>query len=124
MALEEYVGAITITVDSTVFEITKLSPQINTGRKPVKTMNPTGKVVGFCKGIKTYNLSISVVVPLVGDIDWGDVEGAKITMKPLSPGGQTTTYQNCCVTDFSEAYDVENEATRDINLFATDRIFE
>lgn len=124
MALEEYVGAIVLTVNSVEYEVTKLSPSFNTGRKMVKTMNSSGQIKGFSKGIQTISLGISVVIPLLGDIDWSTVEGAKITVAPLSPGGQTTTYQNCCVTDFSESYSVENEATRDVNLFATNRIFE
>ena len=124
MALEEYVGPIILTINSVEYEVTKLSPSINTGRKMVKTMNSAGRVKGFSKGIQTITLGLSVVIPLTGDIDWSAVEGAKITMQPLALGGQTVTYQNFCVTDFSESYDVENEATRDVNGFATARIFE
>ena len=124
MALEEYVGPIILTINSQEFEVTKLSTQINTGRKMVKTMNSAGTVKGFSSGIKSFTLGISVVIPLNGDIDWTTVVGAKITVQPLMPGGQTVTYQNCAVTDFSESYDVENEATRDINLFAGNRVFE
>lgn len=63
MALEEYVGSIVLEIDSQEIEITDLDVQEVTGRKLVKTMNKTGKAKGFSRGIATYELSVSAVIP-------------------------------------------------------------
>lgn len=69
--LEEYAGAIVLEIDGREVEVTDMDVQQATGRKLVKTMNKTGRAKGFMRGIETIELSISVVIPLNGDIDWG-----------------------------------------------------
>ncbi|WP_028535610.1 hypothetical protein [Paludibacterium yongneupense] len=124
MALEEYVGAIVLDVDGTEYEVVDLDVQTKTGRKLVKTMNSTGKAKGFSKGITEYSLSITVVIPLTGDIDWAAIEGAKVSITPEASGGSPVSYLNCCTTDVGEKYSVDNEGRRDIKMFATDKVNE
>ncbi|CDL80186.1 hypothetical protein [Xenorhabdus cabanillasii] len=123
--LEEYVGAIVLEVDGREIEVTDLDVQINTGRKLVKTMNKTGRAKGYTSGIATYDLSLSVVIPLDGDLDWGSLVGVKITQYPVNgKGGRRTSYLDCFTTEVGAKYTVDNEAKRDIKMAALREVIE
>lgn len=124
MALEEFAGAIVLEVDGKEIEVVSLSATTSTGRKLVKTMNRSGKPRGFAKGVASYDLQVTVVIPLSGDLDWLKVEGAKITIFPVSEGGQRITYRDCIVLEKSEKYTVDSEAVRDLKIAAMDEVFE
>ena len=124
MALQEFVGAITLEVDSREIEVTTMNVQTNTGRKPVKTMNRAMRAKGFSRGIVTYELSVTAVIPLTGTpIDWANIEGAKLTVQPVG-GGQRTTYQDCFSLDVGEKYQVDGESVIDIKLAALTKVLE
>lgn len=118
MALEEYVGAIILELDGQEVEIESLDVTKKTGRKLVKTMNRTGRPKGFARGVSEIQLKVTVVIPLTGDLDWGAIEGAKITQSPESPGGKRISYLDCFTTDVGEKYTVDNEAKRDLTMYA------
>lgn len=116
MALLEYLGSIVMEIDSHEIEIESLDVTTKTGRKRVKTMNKTGRAKGFAKGIAEIDLKVTAVIPLAGDIDWAGIEGAKITIYPLTAGGERTTYQDCFTIDVGEKYTVDSEAKRDLTM--------
>ncbi|REN21049.1 phage tail protein, partial [Mycobacterium tuberculosis] len=66
MALKEYVGSISLEVDGVEVEVATVSPKTNTGRRPVKTMNRLRNIAGFSRGIKTYDLRVTAVIPIEG----------------------------------------------------------
>jgi hypothetical protein len=122
MALEEYVGSIVLEIDSQEIEVTDLDVQTVTGRKLVKTMNKTGRAKGFARGIATYELSISAVIPDVDPPDWENLEGVKVSMYPLNNSGNRTSYLDCFTTEVGEKYTVDNEAKIDIKLAALSKV--
>ncbi|HAT1513842.1 hypothetical protein [Morganella morganii] len=123
--LEEYAGAIVLEIDGREVEVTDMDVQEVTGRKLVKTMNKTGRAKGFMRGIATYELSVSVVIPLNGDMDWGAIEGSKLTQYPLSgSGGRRISYLDCFVTEVGEKYSTDNEAKRDLKMNALRKVIE
>ncbi|KUY78048.1 MULTISPECIES: hypothetical protein [unclassified Burkholderia] len=125
MALEEYVGAIVLEVDGQEAEVVTFSVTSKTGKKPVKTMNRTGRVKGFARGVEEHELKVTVVIPLGGDeIDWWNMEGGKLTQFPVSPSGQRVSYYDCVTLDMGDQYSVENEARRDLTIFSTRRVNE
>ncbi|WP_420996241.1 phage tail protein [Cupriavidus sp. 30B13] len=124
MALQEYAGAIVLEVDGKEVEVVDVSATIKTGRKLVKTMNKTGRAKGFARGISEYELSLTVVIPLSGDLDWLAVEGAKLTVYPNSPGGQRESYVDCFTTEVSDKYTVDNEARRDVKMNSLRKVTE
>ncbi|WP_246797764.1 phage tail protein [Burkholderia perseverans] len=125
MALEEYVGAIVLEVDGVEADVVSVNPTSNTGKKPVRTMNRTGRVKGFAKGIESHELKITVVIPLSGDeIDWWNMQGGKLTIFPTSTGGKRITYQDCVTTEMGDQYTADNEARRDLSVFSTRRVEE
>lgn len=124
MSLEEYLGSIVMEVNGQEVEIENLSITKKTGRKLVKTMNKTGRAKGFAKGIAEIDLKVTAVIPLSGDIDWGAIEGAKITQYPLSVGGKRTSYLDCLTLDVGEQYTVDGEAKRDISMAALREVTE
>lgn len=124
MALVEYAGPVVMEIDGQEVEIESLDVTHKTGRKLVKTMNKTGRAKGFSKGIAEYDLKVTAVIPLAGDIDWAGIEGAKITIYPLSAGGKRTTYQDCFTLDVGEKYTVDSEAKRDLTMAALREVVE
>ncbi|KGA31957.1 phage tail protein [Pectobacterium odoriferum] len=125
MALEEYVGAIVLEVNGVELECTDLKEDVQTGRKLVKTMNRTGRAKGFSRGIAEYQVTVSVVIPLNGDLDWEGMEGVKITQYPVSgSGGKRVSFLDCFSTQVGAQYTVDNEAKRDITFAALRRVEE
>lgn len=124
MALQEYAGAIVLEVDGKEVEVVDVNINTKTGRKPVKTMNSTGRLKGFARGITEHDLSITVVIPLSGDLDWAGIEGAKLTIHPLSSGGKRESYLDCFTMEVGEKYGVDNEARRDLKLQSLRKVTE
>ncbi|WP_293766582.1 phage tail protein [uncultured Aquitalea sp.] len=124
MALQEYAGAIVLEVDGKEVEVIDVNINTKTGRKLVKTMNKTGRAKGFAKGIAEYDMSVTVAIPLSGDLDWEGIEGAKLTIYPLSPGGKRESYLDCFTTEVGEKYSVDNEARRDLKVQALRKVKE
>ncbi|MDP2805511.1 MAG: hypothetical protein Q8O24_06165 [Gallionellaceae bacterium] len=116
MALNEVLGIIVMTVDGKDVEIESLDVTKKTGRKLVKTMNKSLRAKNFVKGIQEIDLKITAVIPATGDIDWGALEGVKITVKPVTAGAKTTTYQDCFTIEVGRKYTVEGEAKQDLTM--------
>lgn len=124
MALTEYLGAIVMEVDGQEVEIESVEMTRKTGRKLVKTMNKSGRAKGFSRGIAEYDLKVVAVIPLTGDIDWDGIEGAKITIYPLTAGGKRTSYIDCFTEEVGESYTVDNEAKQNLTMKALRRVKE
>lgn len=124
MALQEFVGAISMEVDGKEVEVSSLNVKQGTGRRAVKTMNRAMRVKGFSRGIVTFDLSVTAVVPLTGTpIDWANIEGAKITVQPVG-GGKRYSYLDCFSLELGEKYEVEGEAMIDIQMAALRKVQE
>ena len=124
MALKEYLGAIVLEVNGVEVEVESLDVTKKTGRKLVKTMNRTGRPAGFAKGVEEIDLKVSVVIPLLGDMDWAAIEGAKLTVYPTAPGGKRTSYLNCFTLDVGEKYGMDSEAKRDLSMACLREVIE
>ena len=123
-AWKEYVGAVVLEIDGREYEVIDLNVTHDTGKKLVKTMNRTGKALGFCRGVKTYELQLTAAIPVNDDYHWEDMDGSKISITPVSGNGQRVSYINCLTQKIGEKYEAENEARRDITLLAQARIVE
>lgn len=123
MSDADVVGTIVLTVDGVEYDCTSASPKFVTGKKPVPTMNRQGRTRKKTKTTSSITLSVEVVIPESGDIDWGEIEDGRVTIESLD-GGHRTTYIGCEATDVSEAYKLDGEATRTIEMFAMDKIIE
>jgi len=124
MALKEYAGAMVLEIDGNEVEVVSLSTTTRTGKKPVKVMNRSRLVGGFAQGIQEYELRATVAIPLEMDFGWESIEGAKLTIFPASSGGKRISYLDCVSTEIGEEYSVDNEARRDVSLFAIRKVQE
>lgn len=121
---KEYVGSIAMEIDGREYEIIDFTVTHETGKKLVKTMNRTGRALGFCQGVQTFELQCTAAIPVDDDYDWSEMDGAKITIAPLTADGKRVSYLNCLPQKIGEKYDAENEARRDLTLLSQDRIVE
>jgi hypothetical protein len=126
MALKEYVGSVVLEINGREFEVIDITINHDTGKKLVKTMNRTGKALGFCRGIRTWEISLTVAIPkdTGEDVDWDNFDGAKITIYPLTEGGRRESYLDCVSQKNSIKYAAENEARVDVTVLALDKIKE
>lgn len=125
MAIQEYVGAVVLEVDGKEIECVSVSNDSNTGYMPVKTMRRQRTISGYCLGIVTHELSVTVPIPVDGDpLNWWNVFDAKLTIYPASGNGKRVSYTGCCVQSVSDQYEAEGEARRDLKLFAVERVEE
>lgn len=125
MALQEFVGAIVMEIDGREIEVVSVNPTVGTGRRLVRTMNRSGNAAGFARGITSYDLRVTAVVPKDGEpIDWENIEGAKITLAPISGSGKRQSYLDCFTTQVGRTYEVDNEARIDIQMNALRKVEE
>jgi hypothetical protein len=122
--MKEYVGAVVLEVDGQEYEVIDLNVDHQTGKKVVKTMNRTGRALGFHQGVATYELSVTAAIPVTDAMDWAAVEGAKITTYPLGQEGLRESYLGCAVISAGIKYSVDNEARIDLKLLALDHVKE
>ena len=121
---DKYVGAIVMEVDGKEVEVVSLDCKTGTGRKAVVTMNSKGRALGTSRGVRTYELSCEVAIPLSGDLDWAGISDARITQYPEGFDDKRTSYLGCGVTEVYDSYKVEGHAVRKLTLIALDKIEE
>ena len=121
---EEAVGIIVLSVDGQDYDCASCTPKIDTGKKPIKTMNRTRKVRYRAGGVETYTLDVSVVIPDGKDtVDWGAIVDARLSIESIT-GNHRKTYIDCTTQTVSDAYSVEGETRRDLTMFAMDVLDE
>ncbi|MGE4314557.1 hypothetical protein [Acinetobacter sp.] len=121
---EEAVGSIIFGVNGEELDCASCEVQHNTGRKPVPTMNREQKIKYVTSGIKTWTLSVVVVIPDGKDtIDWNNITDARVSIESPT-GNHRKTYIDCSATEVSASYSVEGETRRNLNLFALDELEE
>lgn len=121
---EEAVGSIVFMVNGTELDCSTCEVQHNTGRKPVPTMNREQRVKYTTSGVKSWTLSVAVIIPDGKDIiDWNNITDARISIESPS-GNHRVTYTDCSATEVSKAYSVEGETRRNLSLFALDELEE
>ena len=58
------------------------------------------------------------------EIDWAEINDAKITVYPLNQDDKRTSYLGCFTTQVGEKYTVDNEAVIDIQMTALKEVKE
>jgi len=119
----ELVGSIIMSIDGADVDIVSVNPTRNTGRKPVKTMNRTGRTNGFTKNVKDIMLKVTAVVDPANPRKWDDIEGANISIENQD-GSFRESYSGCGTISVGAQYTVDNEARIDIDMYALDHVVE
>lgn len=87
-------------------------------------MNRTGEVKYTAAGIKTYAVSVAVVVPDAKDtVDWLAIDDARLSIESET-GNFRETYIDFNVQTISDTYDVNGETRRNLDGFALSYINE
>lgn len=117
----EYDGEIVVEINGAETDVISFDDTVNTGRKPVKTMNRLGRAKGSVSGVKSYEIKITAPVPATGEYAWGAMKDARIVIYPVANPSKRTTYLDCNVSTIGAKYQLEGEAVRDISLYALDK---
>jgi len=124
MALKEYLGAIILEVDGKEIEIEGFDEDHKSGRSLVKTMNRKGRPSGYANGVHEWTVKITAPIPKTGAPDWDNIIGAKLTVFPVTEGGDRITFVDCVSLSDSRKYTADGAAKVDVTLAAMDRIKE
>lgn len=115
---EEAVGFVILSFNGEEYDCASVNPTKNTGRKPVPTMNRTGEVKHTSNGIRTYGLTVAVIIPDGKDpINWLTVKNARVSIESET-GNFRETYVDFNVQTISDSYDVGGETRRNLEGFA------
>ncbi|MDT1832626.1 hypothetical protein FPK72_24990, partial [Acinetobacter baumannii] len=83
---EEAVGSIVMSFNGLDYDVSRLGTSITTGNRPIPTMNRQQRVKYKSRGITTYELTATVVIPDGKDtVQWLQVDDARISIE--SPSG-------------------------------------
>ena len=121
---EEAVGFIILGVNGDEYDCASFSTTKTTGNRPIATMNRTREVKYKSKGLRTYALTVAVVIPDGKDqIDWLEVEDARLSIESET-GNYRETYIDFNVQTIGDSYDVAGETRRNLEGFAMNYISE
>lgn len=118
----EYDGEIVMEINGVEVDIVSFDDGAKTGRKPVKTMNKTGRPKGSTSGSEEITMKITAPAPGTGEYNWRTLKNAQIVIYPVGNSSKRTAYMDCNTTEVSSKYTVDNEAVRDISLYALRRV--
>lgn len=121
MALD-YDGEVVVEINGKEVDVISFDDTVKTGRKPVKTMNRTGRAKGSVNGIKTVEMKITAPAPATDEFDWENMRDAQIVIYPVANPTKRTTYADSNVSGIGSRYQLEGEAVRDISLYCLRRI--
>ncbi|RSP34197.1 hypothetical protein [Acinetobacter baumannii] len=121
---EDAVGSIVMSFNGLDYDVSRLGTNITTGSRPIATMNRQQRVKYKAKGITTYELTATVVIPDGKDtVQWLQVDDARISIESPS-GNYRETFIDCNVTTVGATYDLNGETVRELHLFCLDYIDE
>ncbi len=121
---EDAVGAIVMSFNGLDYDVSRVTATITTGNRAIPTMNRKQRVKFKAKGITTYQLTASVVIPDGKDsVKWKDVDDARISIESPT-GNYRETFIDCNVVSISQSYDVNGETMRDLEMFCLDYLDE
>lgn len=118
----EYDGEVVVEINGKEIDVVSFDDTVTTGRKPVKTMNRTGRARGSVNGIKTVEMKITAPAPAVGEYDWENMKDAQIVIYPVGNASKRTTFMDSNVTSVGSRYQLEGEMVRDISLYALRKV--
>ncbi len=121
MALE-YDGEIVVEINGQEVDVVSFDDTVNTGRKPVKTMNRTGRPKGSVTGAESIEMKITAPAPSVGEFDWRAMKDAQIVIYPVGNPSKKTSFSDSNVTSIGSKYQLEGEAVRDISLYCLRKV--
>ena len=118
----EYDGEIVVEINGQEVDVVSFEDTVNTGRKPVKTMNRTGRAKGSVSGSESIDMKITAPAPAVDEFDWGAMRDAQIVTYPVANTTKRTTFMDCNVSSIGSRYQLEGEMVRDISLYALRKV--
>lgn len=118
----EYDGEVVVEINGQVVDVVSFDDTVTTGRKVVKTMNPTGRAKGSVTGIETIEMNLTAPAPATGEFNWRTMKDAQIVIYPVGNSGKRTTYIDSNVTSVGSKYQLEGEMVRDVKLYCLRKV--
>lgn len=113
----DYDGEVVVEINGVETDVISFDDTVSTGRKPVKTMNRTGRAKGSVNGIQTVTMKITAPAPAVGEYSWANMRDALIVTYPVGNPAKRTSYFSSNVDSVGARYQLEGEAVRDVSLY-------
>ena len=115
---EKAVGLVILSINGEEYDCSSYNSTKNTGNRPIPTMNRNREVKYVAKGIKTYQITVAVVIPDSKDtIDWLGVDDARLNIESET-GNFRESYIDFNIQEISDSYEVNGETRRNLQGFA------
>lgn len=115
---EKAVGLVILSINGEEYDCSSYNATKNTGNRPIPTMNRNREVKYVAKGIKTYQITVAVVIPDSKDtIDWLGVDDARLNIESET-GNFRESYIDFNIQEISDSYEVNGETRRNLQGFA------
>lgn len=118
----EYDGEVVVEINGKEVDCISFDDTDNIGRKPVKTMNRTGRAKGSVNGIEMHDMKITAPAPATGEYSWRTMKDAQIVIYPVGNPTKRTTFIDSNVASIGSRYQIEGEMVRDISLYALRKV--
>ena len=118
----EYDGEVVVEINGKEVDVVSFDDTVNTGRKPVKTMNRTGRAKGSVSGIESIDMKITAPAPATGEFNWRTMKDAQIVIYPVGNPSKRTTYIDSNVSTIGSRYQLDGEAVRDVSLYCLRKV--
>jgi len=118
----EYDGEVVVEINGVEVDVVSFDDTVNTGRKPVKTMNRTGRAKGSVSGIESIDMKITAPAPATGEFNWRTMKDAQIVIYPVGNSAKRTTYSDSNVSSVGSRYQLEGEMVRDVSLYCLRKV--
>lgn len=116
-----HVGAIVMSMNGQDVEVLSITPDENTGRQLITTMNRAGRARVTVDGVAVGGLTWEVVIPKSGDLKWEDIDDGRIVVETRD-GAHYRTYSGVGVSTVSVAYTSNGASVRTLTGFYTNFI--
>lgn len=117
------VSNIVLAVDGLpIVHLRSLDYKTNTNRELSMGLTPSGEPLGFSEGTKEYELDLEVYVPVIGDLQWENISGAVIAIKPRDGGVLVPVFIGVFVKSVGTSFKEKGSAVRRISCGALKKV--
>lgn len=118
----EYDGEVVVEINGKEVDVVSFDDTVTTGRKPVRTMNRTGRPKGSVNGTESVEMKITAPAPATGEFNWRTMKDAQIVIYPVANPAKRTTFIDSNVTSLGSRYQLEGEMVRDVSLYCLRKV--
>lgn len=122
---DQYVSKVYIEANGVMYPCKSCEDKSESKAESVPTMNPTGRALGYRKGVPTYTISVEAPIKVAGmpfdPYSLYPYSGDPFTVVVVREDTTRVTYGDCKVTNVGDKGEVNGEASQSLEIEALRR---